>query len=155
MTNIPKFSELSERQSRALLRRNTFGRLAFTFRNSVDIEPIGYVLDGEWLYGRTSHGTKLLKITHHPWVAFEVDEVEGPFDWQSVVVHGAVYFLNRVGEEHPDFARALRLFRRRDARVLRGDDPVPQRTVFFRIHLDQISGRSATTKARKARRRPS
>jgi nitroimidazol reductase NimA-like FMN-containing flavoprotein (pyridoxamine 5'-phosphate oxidase superfamily) len=146
MSKTPKFSRLSERASRALLRRHGAGRLAFTFRNYVDIEPIGYVLDGDWIYGRTSLGTKLVQLKHHPWVAFEVDEIEGPFDWKSVVVHGTVYFLNPGGEEHRDFARALALFRARDPRTLRDNDPVPQRTIFFRIHLDEISGRAATTK---------
>ena len=142
----PVFSRMGDRPSRALLRRNHVGRLAFSFRDRVDIEPIGYVLQGQWLYGRTSIGTKLVQVTHNPWVAFEVDEVDGPFDWRSVVVHGAVYFLNSAGEVHPDFVRALRLFRKHDPRTLRDDDPVPQRTSFFRIHIDKMTGRLATTK---------
>jgi len=149
MSKGPKFSEMSARASRALLRRHGAGRLAFTFKNYVDIEPIGYVLDGDWLYGRTSRGTKMVQLKRNPWVAFEVDEIVGPFDWKSVVVHGTVYFLNPGGDEHPDFPRALKLFRGRDPRIMRGDDPVPERTIFFRIHLDEISGRSASTKGRR------
>jgi nitroimidazol reductase NimA-like FMN-containing flavoprotein (pyridoxamine 5'-phosphate oxidase superfamily) len=145
MSTAPKFSKLGERACRALLRRHRVGRLAFSFKDRPDIEPIGFLLDGDWLYGRTSRGTKLVQLKHHPWVAFEVDEIDGPFDWRSVVVHGAVYFLNPSGEEHPDFERALRLFRRRDPRILRSDDPVPDRTIFFRIHLDEITGRAAST----------
>ena len=150
MTKTPKFSKMSARASRALLRRHGAGRLAFAFKTYVDIEPIGYVLDGPWLYGRTSRGTKLVQLKRQPWVAFEVDEIDGPFDWRSVVVHGTVYFLNPGGEEHEDFPHALKLFRSRDPRILRSDDPVPERTIFFRIHIDEISGRSATTKRRKA-----
>jgi uncharacterized protein len=149
----PKFSILSERQSRLVLRQRSFGRLAFTFKDRVDIEPIGYVLEGDWLYGRTSPGTKLVQLAHHRWVAFEVDEVGGPFDWKSVVVHGAVYFLNRDGDTHADFARALKLFRRVDRRVLEADDPAPFRTIFFRIHIDDISGRAASTKRAAARKK--
>lgn len=149
----PKFSTLSERQSRMLLRSQSVGRLAFTFKDRVDIEPIGYVLDGNWLYGRTSPGTKLVQLTHHRWVAFEVDTVDGPFDWKSVVVHGAVYFLNRDDETHGDFPRALRLFRRMDRRVLEADDPAPFRNVFFRIHIDEISGRAASSKRAAPRKK--
>ena len=147
MRNAPKFMKLTDRASRTLLGRHGAGRLAFTFKDHVDIEPIGYVLDGDWLYGRTSRGTKLIQVKHHPWVAFEVDEIEGPFDWRSVVVHGTVYFLNPGGQEHADFPHAVALFRQKDPRVLRGDDPVPQRTIFFRIHVDEITGRAASTKA--------
>ena len=149
MNGIPTFKTMSVRESRALLRRNGIGRLAFTFKDHVDIEPIGYVLDGPWLYGRTSRGTKMVQLKHNPWVAFEVDEVEGPLDWRSVVVHGTVYFLNPGGQEHDDFAYAVSLFRKWDPRVLRGDDPVPSRTIFFRLHVDELSGRMARTKAAK------
>jgi nitroimidazol reductase NimA-like FMN-containing flavoprotein (pyridoxamine 5'-phosphate oxidase superfamily) len=148
MKRHPKFTALTERQCRLVLRRNRAGRLAFTFKDRVDIEPIGYVLDGQWLYGRTSRGRKLVQLKHNPWVAFEVDEIEGPFDWRSVVVHGTVYFLNPGGQEHPDFARALQLLQGLDPRILSVNDPVPQRTIFFRIHLNEVTGRRASTTGR-------
>jgi uncharacterized protein len=146
MKKEPRFTRLTARQCRTLLRRHGFGRLAYTFKDRVDIEPIGYVLDGEWLYGRTSRGTKMVQLKHNPWVAFEIDDVDGPFDWRSVVVHGTVYFLNPGGEEHADFPRAVTLFRRWDRRVLESDDPAPERTIFFRIHLDEVTGVRASTK---------
>ena len=52
------------------------GRLAFTFHDRVDIEPISHVYSEGWVYARTSPGTKLTTVKHHPWVAFEVDEVQ-------------------------------------------------------------------------------
>jgi nitroimidazol reductase NimA-like FMN-containing flavoprotein (pyridoxamine 5'-phosphate oxidase superfamily) len=142
----PTFRAMTQRESLALLRRQHVGRIAFTFKDRVDIEPIGYVLSGGWLYGRTSRGQKLIQLKHNPWVAFEVDEIDGPFDWRSVVVHGTVYFLNPEGEEHPDFGRAVRLFKKLDPRTLAASDPAPDRTIFFRIHVDRLSGRVATTK---------
>ena len=152
--NNPTFRPMTERESRMLLRRNHVGRIAFTFKDRVDIEPIGYLLKGDWLYGRTSFGQKLVQLKHNPWVAFEVDEVDGPFDWKSVVVHGTVYFLNAEGQEHADFAKAISLFRTREPRTMAERDPAPHRTVFFRIHLDRVSGRMATTKTvRRARKR--
>jgi uncharacterized protein len=152
MKSEPVFTDLTARQCLALLKRHGYGRLAFTFKDRVDVEPIGYVLDGQWLYGRTSRGTKMVQLKHNPWVAFEVDEVEGPFDWRSVVVHGAVYFLNPGGQEHADFPRAVALFRRWDKRVLQPDDPAAHRTILFRIHLDRLTGRRASTKAIRPKR---
>ena len=61
----------------AMLKSHRYGRLAFSFRDRVDIEPIHYVYEAGWLYGRTSPGTKLTVLAHHPWVAFEIDEVRG------------------------------------------------------------------------------
>lgn len=145
MKRAPMFFDLSKRQSRALLKRHHAGRLAFAFKDRVDIVPIGYVMSGDWLYGRTAHGNKLVQLKHSPFVAFEVDEIDGPFDWRSVVARGTVYFLNPGGEEHPDFKRALGLFRRFDPRIMREGDPVPDRTIFFRIHVDTVTGRAAST----------
>ena len=82
----PRFSDLSEANARALLARNHIGRLAFSYRDRVDIQPIHYVYDQEWLFGRTGMGSKLVMLAHHPWCAFEVDEVHGPFHWRS---HGS------------------------------------------------------------------
>ncbi len=145
---------LSATQSRALLRDQRFGRIAFTFKDRVDIEPISYVLQGPWLYARTSPGTKLRQITHNPWVAFEVDDVRGPFDWKSVVVRGTVYFLNADGDEHPAFRRAVRAMRRLDPAVLTDEDAAPARTTLFRIHIDSMTGRQAVARPLvKARKR--
>lgn len=141
----PVFRVLSPAACRAVLRRHKFGRIAFTFRDRVDIEPIGYVCDGEWLYARTAPGTKLVQIRHNPWVAFEVDEVDGPFDWKSVVVHGTSYFVEPNG--NGDYERSLRALRRLDRRVLTDEDPVPERSVLFRIHIHHLTGRSAKSGA--------
>jgi nitroimidazol reductase NimA-like FMN-containing flavoprotein (pyridoxamine 5'-phosphate oxidase superfamily) len=143
MAKPPVFGTLSATGCRGVLRRHRFGRIAFTFRDRVDIEPIGYVLSGKWLYARTSPGTKLVQLRHNPWVAFEVDEVEGAYDWKSVVVHGTAYFLEPKGS---DYAQALRALRRLDPRILTDDDPAPERRVVFRIHMHEMTGRSAKSR---------
>jgi uncharacterized protein len=142
----PKFRNMRETESRALLRRHHAGRIAFGFRERVDIEPISYVLKGQWLYARTAFGTKLVLMKRNPWVAFEVDEVDGPFDWRSVVAHGTAYFLNPGGVEHAEFPGAVKILRSIDPRILTDDDLVPDRTIVFRIHVDAITGRAASTR---------
>lgn len=146
-TGSPRFFELSNADAVALLRRNQVGRLAFTFHDRVDVEPLSYVYDDEWLYGRTSHGAKLTTVLHHPWVAFEVDEIEGPFDWRSVVVHGTIYFMEPEGgdREREAYTRGLELLRAVDERILTSGDVAPARTTLFRIHVDGLVGRAAST----------
>ena len=147
MPKRPTFSELSRDESLALLNRHHVGRLAFTFHDRVDIEPISYVFADQWLYGRTSPGTKLATVRHHPWVAFEVDEVEGRFDWRSVVVHGAMYLLAPDGgdRDRETYATAMELLRDVDADTMTPGDPTPFRTTIFRIHADDMVGRQAST----------
>jgi uncharacterized protein len=142
-TRPPKFFALKDSECRALLRRHHVGRLAFTFKDHADIEPISYSSNGRWLYARTTVGTKFVQMKHNPWVAFQVDEIVGPFDWRSVVVRGTAYFLNPGGIEHPDFARALEMLRRIDPRILTEDDLAPDRVIVFCIHFDEVVGRAA------------
>jgi len=137
--------ELDRSEMEELLARNAVGRIAFTFRDRVDIVPIAYAYDGQWIYCRTAEGHKHEVLRHNPWVAFEVDEVDGPFQWRSVVVHGTVYFL---ANDASAIARAA--WRR--ARAILGetmpgafadDDPTPARTVLFRMAAQELTGRAA------------
>ena len=100
-----------------------------------------------WVYGRTSPGAKLATLTHHRWVAFEVDEVDGPLDWRSVVVHGAVYLLSTDGPSasEADTTHAVTLLRRFFPSTFTPNDPTPFRTVLFRLAAAEITGRRATT----------
>lgn len=144
----PVFSELGPGEAIALIERNHVGRLAFTFHDRVDIEPISYVFAGQWIYARTSQGTKLETVHHHPWVAFEVDEVQGRFDWQSVVVRGTIYFLDpeRGEQEREAYEAGVELLRSADAEAFTAADETPFRRTVFRIHADEIIGRRASSK---------
>ncbi len=150
----PTFRKLSPQEIEQLLARNHVGRLAYSLHDRVDIEPIHYAFDEGWIYGRTSHGTKLSVIEHHRWVAFEVDEVESVFDWRSVVVKGAFYLIDAdTPEAHdPAFSRGVDLLRALVPEMLTANDPAPFRHSVFRIHLDEVTGRAASTtsKASKA-----
>lgn len=143
----PTFSELSREDAIALLTRHHVGRLAFTFHDRVDIEPISYVYSDGWVYARTSPGTKLTTVQHHPWVAFEVDEVEGRFDWESVVVRGTVYFLDPSGggPDREAYDLALRVLKGADADAFTDEDPTPHRQTVFRFHADELTGRRAVS----------
>ncbi len=143
--NRAVFEALSRNDAMALLARHHVGRLAFSFHDRVDIEPLSYVYHNGWLYARTSEGTKLDAVRHHPWVAFEVDEIEGQFDWRSVVVRGTIYFLDseRGEQDRDEYADGLRRLRELDEDVLTDEDPAPHRQSLFRIHADEITGRRA------------
>jgi nitroimidazol reductase NimA-like FMN-containing flavoprotein (pyridoxamine 5'-phosphate oxidase superfamily) len=143
----PRIRTLDREECEQILSRNHVGRLAYAWKNHVDIEPLHYVFAGQWLYGRTSRGTKLV-VTGEQWwpVAFEVDEVEGLFQWRSVVVHGGFYGIAEGGPEWQEAARnqGLELLRTLLPETLTPDDPAPHRTVLFRIALQELSGREAT-----------
>lgn len=141
---------LSREECARLLLHHDVGRIAFAFHDRVDIQPIHYVFEGGWVYGRTSEGSKLETIAHNRWVAFEVDEVRGTFDWASVVVRGAFYRLDPGAptfEERRQAAHAAALLENVVPNTLRVGDPVPFRTVLFRVHADEVTGRRAVLAA--------
>ena len=145
-TDKPVFRDLSEEEVQAMLRAHTYGRLAFAFHDRVDIEPIHYVYESGWLFCRSAPGSKITTLRHHPWVAFEIDDVRGPFEWRSVVVKGAVYFLNGAPGAGSDAYRGgiHEALRRLVPGALTSNDPTPGHTIAFGIHIDSIRGRASS-----------
>jgi nitroimidazol reductase NimA-like FMN-containing flavoprotein (pyridoxamine 5'-phosphate oxidase superfamily) len=148
----PAFRELDAPEVERLLTRNHVGRLAYTFHNRVDIEPISYIYVGGVIYMRTAPGSKLATLAHAPWVAFEVDEFEGPFDWRSAVAHGTVYMLEDSGSpvNRASYRLAVQHLRTLIPDALDGHDPTPERTVVIQLRPDVIVGREARSKGRPA-----
>jgi nitroimidazol reductase NimA-like FMN-containing flavoprotein (pyridoxamine 5'-phosphate oxidase superfamily) len=138
-----EFTTLDEHDARSFLARHHVGRLAFTFHDRVDIVPINFTVDRDWILGRTSVGTKLTRLAHQPWCAFEVDEVWSPFAWSSVVVKGTFYLLDPESGSPDVYARALKATRALIPDAFTSDDPVPNRDILFGIYINEISGRSA------------
>jgi nitroimidazol reductase NimA-like FMN-containing flavoprotein (pyridoxamine 5'-phosphate oxidase superfamily) len=145
----PTFRELAREECDAVLARNYVGRIAWSHRNKLEIEPIHYVRVGTWLFGRTSPGAKMDTLGgnyFHTWpVVFEVDEVEALFRWRSVVAHGSFYPIDPKGApwEREEWAVGVEALRRLIPETFAEGDPVPFRTVLFGIAVQEVSGREA------------
>lgn len=141
----PHIRHMTPPEMEAILRRHHVGRIAFYNENRVDIEPISYVYHDGALYGRAAEGTRMDALTSQPWVAFEVDEIRGPFDWDSVVVKGTVYVVEpgQVAPLRERYEHALGVIRTALPEALTERDPAPARTTIFRLHIDAMEGRSA------------
>ena len=143
----PTFRDLDDAEATALLARNHIGRVAYSFRDRVDIEPIHYVFADGAFYMRTEPGSKLAALAHAPWAAFEVDEIDGPFDWRSVVVHGTIYVLENAGSKvaRATYETAVRRLRELMPGALTPEDPVPVRRVVLKLYPAGMTGREART----------
>lgn len=139
----PQFADLSDTEARALLASHHIGRIAFSLHDRVDIQPVGYAFDDGWILGRTSDGTKLSTLLHHPWCAFEVDEIRGMFDWDSVVVRGSFYVLDPELSSSDRYERAVVLLSRHNPGMFSAADPTPQRSIVFGIYVQEMTGRAA------------
>jgi uncharacterized protein len=138
----PSFRSLSPAECRIVLGRNSFGRLGHTLYDHVGIEPMQYIYRDNAIWGRTAPGMKTRVVERNPRVAFQVDEVEGVFRWRSVVVRGEFEMLSAVGPEHRlrDWHRALGIIREAMPETFTDQDPVPFRTILFRIAIATTSG---------------
>lgn len=142
----PSFRQLNDAECLEILARNHVGRVAYARQNHIDIEPVHYVFSEGSIYGRTSEGSKM-ETTGYSWwpVVFEVDEVQDLFHWRSVVVHGGFYAMSSRGTEREveEWKRGVELLRTLIPETFRENDPVPFRTVIFRIPAQQVTGREA------------
>ena len=138
-------TDLTRPEMEALLGRHNVGRIAYSDGRRVDIEPIGYVYFDGAIYGRAAPGTRMTALRGHPWVAFEVDEVRSFADWESVVAKGTVYLVepNDMMPMREQYQHALQVIRSAMPDALTADDPVPSRAILFRLHIDEMAGRTA------------
>ena len=145
----PEFRDLDANEMNQLLARNHVGRIAYSFHDRVDIEPIGYVFADGALYMRTEPGSKLTTLAHAPWVVLEVDEVQGPFDWRSVVVRGTVYVMHEHGSaaDRDAYRHAVDRLRELVPEALTDDDPTPVRRVLVKLYPAELTGRAAQSSA--------
>ena len=91
-------TELTTSQCWELLRADEFGRLAFRMSDEVHLVPINYAVDGDTILFRTAEGNKLLGVTMHPQVVFEIDAYDDARA-HSVIVRGLARVLGE-DEEH-------------------------------------------------------
>jgi uncharacterized protein len=80
-------TELSWAECWTLLRADEFGRLAFRMVDEVHLVPVNYAVDDETILFRTGAGNKLLGVTMHPDVVFEIDAYDDGHA-HSVIVRG-------------------------------------------------------------------
>ena len=140
----PIIRALKGNEAEALLVRNHVGRIAYSQKDRIDIEPIHYVYDAPWIFGRTRVGAKLLAQDLTFWCAFETDEVRGLFDWESVVVKGQ-FSAGSSPLVTWDYRRALAALRRLLPTALTSEDPSPDRDIVFAVHASEISGRCSVS----------
>ncbi len=134
---------LDREECLALLRRQQVGRLAFSFRDRVDIRPLGYAFRDGWIFGRTeAGGGKLETLGHHRWVAFQVDEIHDLWNWSSVVVHGAFHLLDEDagGEQARIREVGLAALSQVFPHLYTDRDPGRPRSLLFAVDLQEVAG---------------
>jgi len=156
MTSTPQFFALTPAECLEVLQRNHVGRLAYRVGPRIDIQPLGYAANSKWLFIRSAYGSKLDALMKDPFVALEVDEIDGPFDWRSVVVHGTIYLLDASGGpvEREEARKALSALRAKMPEAFTPADPVPERQFLYGLNIHEMTGRKASDRTPPPRTRP-
>ena len=132
-------------ECRAFVASRNTGRIAFSLHDRVDVQPFTYVSDGDWIFGRTSEGSKLSALLEQPWCAFETDEVRGRLDWTSVVVKGPFSVLDPGTGSSRTYQRADTLLRELFPLAVAASDLTPGRRILFGIVGREVTGRESRT----------
>lgn len=133
------------------LKETRLGRLACAQDNQPYIVPINFAFDGAYIYGFTTLGQKIEWTRVNPLVCFEVDKVVSHNEWMSIVVFGRYEELPDTPEYQNERVRAHAFLQKRvmwwePACISQEhrEQPHSLTPIFFRIHIDKITGHRAT-----------
>ena len=145
--------EMTKDECDDALTRAKFGRLACAHDNQPYVLPMNIAFDGSaYLYGFARFGKKVEWMRANPNVCFEIDEVKSHNDWMSVIVFGRYEEL----PDKPEFAEAReRAYSFIHKRAMwwepayishaQRDDVDSLIPIFFRIHIDEMTGHRANS----------
>ena len=97
-----KVEDMPLEEMRALLGRIGYGHLGCAREGRPYVVPMHYSYDGECLYLFTTEGMKTGFIEANAEVCMQVEDVESPSSWQSVMVTGRAERL--TGQEEQEHA---------------------------------------------------
>ncbi len=83
-----ELGEMELTEMHGLIQRAGYGHLGCSRKDHPYVVPIQYVYAANEIYFITSEGQKTDYISANPEVCLQVEEVQSPSNWRSVVVRG-------------------------------------------------------------------
>ena len=131
-----------------LLAHTRLGRLACAHDGQPYITPVSFACDGKYLYAFSTLGKKITWMRSNPRVCIEADELVTRQDWATVIVIGRYEELTDAPEYEVLRNHAYNLLQRNPLwwepgyvkTVLDGTERPVSKPMYFRVHIDQISG---------------
>ena len=140
-------NEMTREASFEFLQQKTLGRVACSHDGQSYVTPTYYRADGNYLYGFATVGRKIEWMRANPRVCVLVDDVEGSEHWTSIIAFGRFEELTTAPEHDDARRRAYSLLQSRPAwwepGFAKTRQEVELQPLYYRIHLEKISGRRA------------
>jgi uncharacterized protein len=142
--------DMSREMSVSLLKGVHLGRIACARGSQPYVTPFSFAHHGGSLYSFANVGKKIEWMRANPLVCVEVDEIVTRREWQSVVIFGQYEEL----PDKPEFGEARVLahdllsetaswWEPSFAKSLRSGAVHASEPIYFRISIDEMSGRQA------------
>ena len=142
--------ELTKQESLEVLARTHLGRLACARGMQPYIVPIHFAYQSNWLYSFSVLGQKIDWMRTNPLVCVEADQMRREL-WATVVVFGRYEELCDTPEFRSERTFAFKLLQHRamwwehGGAKRRPDGAQATAPVFYRIKIEQITGRCAAS----------
>lgn len=144
-------TEMSRPECEELVARISFGQLACAHDNQPYVVPTYFASEPGHLYGFATMGQKIEWMRLNPLVCVAFNDVRNQSDWMSVVVTGRYEEFPDTPQHSKQRQRAQSVLEKMtslwwEAAVAAGQ--IRQRfdrsiTIFYCIHIEEISGRRA------------
>ena len=121
----------------ATLGRIGTGRIACSLNDRPYVVPISYVYADGCIYAYSTLGRKVMIMREQPLVCFEVEEIDGPTSWRSVIVEGRYEELVDEAERKD----ALRRLANGSGSMVPRVSEASSGAVVFRLRPETKSGR--------------
>ena len=139
-------NEMNEKECNGFLASASLGRLGCSLDNQPYVVPIYFAYEPGYIYVLSTFGRKVEWMRANPKVCVEVDEIENPSQWTSVIVNGRYQELPEPQyTDEREHARKLlekhylwwqNALGERQLRM--GDELIDP--LFFRIQIDSMTG---------------
>lgn len=143
-------TDMTRQESIHILSANRLGRLACARENQPYVVPFHYAFSDNHLYSFSLMGRKVVWMRQNDQVCVQVDEMESPRKWQSVVVFGTYEELPATPQWERERGHAWSLLQQHANWWEPGDiKPASQAAagasthLFYRIRINTLTGRQA------------
>lgn len=132
------FSQMGDRESRALLREGNVGRLGCCDKGKPYVVPVNYFYDGEFVYVHSLLGHKIDVLHVNPQACLQTDAIKDDYHWRSAIAFG-VY--EEIANEDLRNRVLEKLLKR-----LPHQTPVesclrdPAKVIVFRLRITEVTG---------------